>query len=65
MAPSNTEITVLLANHIPAITLGITKGHHPLTKESSIDIDQITDGLMQILMLIYSIDKGYCDEDSR
>jgi acetylornithine deacetylase/succinyl-diaminopimelate desuccinylase-like protein len=65
MAPSNTEITVLLANHIPAITLGITKGHNPLTTEASIDIDHITTGLMQILMLIYSIDKGYCDEESR
>ena len=31
MAPSNTEITVLLANQIPAISLGITRGHHPLT----------------------------------
>ncbi len=65
MAPSNTEITVLLANQIPAITLGITKGHNPLTKDARIDIDPITTGLMQILMLIYSIDKGYCDEESR
>ena len=65
MAPSNTEITVLLANQIPAITLGISKGHNPLTKEASIDIDHITTGLMQILMLIYSIDRGYCDEESR
>lgn len=65
MAPSNTEITVLLASQIPAITLGITKGHNPLTKEASIDIDHIATGLMQILMLIYSIDKGYCDEESR
>ncbi len=65
MAPSNTEITVLLANQIPSITLGMTKGHNPLTKEASVDIDHIETGLMQILMLIYSIDKGYCDEESR
>ncbi len=65
MAPSNTEITVLLANQIPAITLGISKGHNPLTKDACIDIDPITTGLMQILMMIYSIDKGYCDEESR
>jgi acetylornithine deacetylase/succinyl-diaminopimelate desuccinylase-like protein len=65
MAPSNTEITVLLANQIPAITLGISKGHNPLTKEASIEIDHIATGLLQILMLIYSIDKGYCDDESR
>lgn len=65
MAPSNTEITVLLANQIPAITLGISKGHNPLTKHACIDIDPITTGLMQILMMIYSIDKGYCDEESQ
>jgi hypothetical protein len=36
-----------------------------LTKEASIEIDHIATGLLQILMLIYSIDKGYCDDESR
>lgn len=65
MAPSNTEITVLLANQIPAITLGVSRGHNPLSPDAAVDIAPITTGLMQLLMLIHSIDKGYCDEESR
>ena len=62
--PSNTEITVVLAENIPAVTLGITTGMYPLLEDGYIDIPPISHGLMQILMVIDVIEKGYCDETS-
>lgn len=62
MAPTNTEITVLLDQGIPSITIGITTGDNPLLPDGSIDIDNIPTGIMQLLMLVKSIDTGHCDE---
>lgn len=62
IAPTNTEITVLLARKIPAITLGLTTGGNPLLPDGYVDISPMTQGLLQILMIIYASEKGYCDE---
>ena len=62
MIPSNTEITVPLASDIPSITIGITTGENNRLPESSINTTPITNGVMQILMILHAIEKGFCDE---
>jgi len=64
MGPSNSEIAVPLSLNIPAITIGITTGSEDSTQRSYVDLEPIQDGVIQLLMLIQSIDLGYCNDES-
>ena len=62
ITPANTEITVSLSKGLPSVTLGMTTGENPLLPECRLDISPISTGLTQLLMLIDSVEKGYCNE---
>lgn len=64
MGTSNSEIAVPLAFNIPSITVGITSGSEDSSTKSHVDLEPIPDGITQVLLLIKSIDEGYCDEES-
>lgn len=58
----NSEISVALAEDIPSVNLGITTGEGGLGGKSYIDIKPIRNGIAQLMMLLYLIDNGICDE---
>jgi di/tripeptidase len=59
---SNSELAVPLARSIPALNLGITTGATTGATKRDVDIAPIPTGVLQIIMLLHAIDKGYCDE---
>lgn len=63
MGTSNSEIAVPLSMDIPSITVGITSGSEDSSSKSYIDLDPIPNGITQVLLLIKSIDKGYCNDE--
>lgn len=62
---SNSEIAVPLKYGIPAVTIGITTGSEDRdgNAKSYVDLEPISDGIMQLLMLIKTIDTGHCDDE--
>jgi hypothetical protein len=65
MEYSSTQITVPLSLGIPTVSLGLTTGVGTGGGKSSrgyINIRPMIKGILQLLILIYLIDKGLCDE---
>lgn len=60
--PSVGELSELINKGIPAVTLGLTKGHDKNEFKESIEINPIFDGVSQLVALLQSIDGGFCDE---
>jgi hypothetical protein len=60
--PSESELSIFLANRIPAVTLGVTRGenHHQLN--ATVEINPIFKGIAQIIGVIQALDSGVCDE---
>ena len=61
-SPSESELSIFLANKIPAVTLGITHGddyHHPY---AHIEIESLFTGIAQMIGVLMAIDRGVCDE---
>ncbi|MBF0197672.1 MAG: M20/M25/M40 family metallo-hydrolase [Planctomycetes bacterium] len=66
MGPSNSEIAVPLSLGVPSITIGLAAGSEDKShRKSYVELDTIPDGIVQTLLLITSIDKGYCDDDNQ
>jgi|SaaInlStandDraft_1057018.scaffolds.fasta_scaffold07968_2 tripeptide aminopeptidase len=64
VSPSNSEIAVPLKYGIPSVTLGITTGAEDRPdKTSYINLEPISKGILQILLLLDAIDKGHCDDE--
>jgi acetylornithine deacetylase/succinyl-diaminopimelate desuccinylase-like protein len=59
--PSVGELSQLIENGIPSITLGLTHGRHKSELDESIEIQPIFGGISQLIALIQSIDRGLCD----
>jgi metal-dependent amidase/aminoacylase/carboxypeptidase family protein len=63
---SNSEIAVPLKYGIPAVTIGITTGSEDRdgsNAKSYVDLEPIPKGIVQLLMLIQTIDLGHCDDE--
>ncbi|MGD2271840.1 MAG: M20/M25/M40 family metallo-hydrolase [Desulfobacterales bacterium] len=59
---SESELSIFLANKIPAITLGITHGDEYHQNDAHVEIEPIFTGIAQIIGVLMAIDKGVCDE---
>ena len=59
--PSVGELSALIKEGIPGVTIGLTKGRDKNELKESIVIDPIFDGLSQLVALVQSIDGGFCD----
>jgi hypothetical protein len=64
VAPSNTQIAVPLSMGIPSLTVGISTGRRSTLPDGRVDLEPIPQGLLQVITLLNSIDKGECDECS-
>jgi acetylornithine deacetylase/succinyl-diaminopimelate desuccinylase-like protein len=60
--PSESELSILLAKKIPAVTLGLTRGEHYHQPDSQMEIEPLFKGIAQILGVLQAIDSGVCDE---
>ncbi len=60
--PSVGELSELINQNIPSITLGLTKGDYKNEFNESIEIQPIFSGLAQLVALIQSVDGGLCNE---
>lgn len=64
VSPSNSEIAVPLKYGIPSVTIGITTGAEDRPdKTSYINLEPISKGILQLLLLLDAIDKGHCDDE--
>lgn len=61
LAPSISELSALIDEGIPALTLGITTGDNLHKTKESIKIEPVYKGITQILGILLAIDGGYCD----
>ncbi|MBF0429778.1 MAG: M20/M25/M40 family metallo-hydrolase [Fibrobacteria bacterium] len=62
VAPSNTQIAIPLSKEIPSITMGVTTGKQSSLPNDYVLLEDIPDGILQLITLINEIDKGHCDE---
>jgi tripeptide aminopeptidase len=58
VAPSVSELALLLERGIPSLTLGITRGENRHSSAESIRLEPIFDGLAQIVALLQFMDDG-------
>lgn len=62
MAYNNSGLAIPLSHSIPAVTLGLTTGSFSRgTRGGHVDIAPIPEGILQLVMVLYAIDRGYCD----
>ncbi len=59
---SESELSIFLANKIPALTLGLTDGKNIHLGNASMKIEPMFTGIAQVLGVILAIDGGVCDE---
>ncbi len=62
ISPSTSELSALIDNRIPAVTLGITDGENIGLPGELVYIDRIYKGISQLLGVILAADRGYCNE---
>ena len=58
---SASELSIFLAQKIPAVTLGITRGSNYQHDNSRVKIDPIFTGIAQVIGVLQAIDNGVCD----
>lgn len=58
MEYSNSQITISLEAGIPSVNIGVTTGVGGSSPRSYIDIDPISQGILQLIMLLEETDKG-------
>jgi hypothetical protein len=59
---SESELSIFLANKIPALTLGLSDGKNIHLDHASMKIEPLFTGIAQVLGVILAIDNGVCDE---
>lgn len=60
--PSVGELSELIKQDIPSVTIGLTKGTNKNEFNETIKIQPTFDGLSQLVALLQAIDGGICDE---
>ena len=58
---SESELSIFLSHHIPAVTVGISHGDNYHQLDSTMEIEPMYKGIAQLLGLIQAIDSGVCD----
>lgn len=61
IAPSVGDLSAVINEGIPGVTLGLTTGHRELYEEK-VTIEPLYQGLAQLIGVLQAIDEGLCDE---
>jgi len=64
IAPSTSELSVLLNKKIPSLTLGISDGDRKNHLDETVRIQPMFTGLAQVIGVLEAIDGGVCDEEN-
>ncbi|MGM0452735.1 MAG: peptidase dimerization domain-containing protein [Thermodesulfobacteriota bacterium] len=59
---SESELSIFLANQIPAVTLGLTTGRNVHLENAAMRIDPMFTGIAQVIGVLMAIDSGVCDD---
>lgn len=62
IAPSISDLSVLLDHGIPSLTLGITHGESVHDLDETLFVEPINKGICQLIGILQAIDGGICDE---
>jgi di/tripeptidase len=62
VAPSTSELSVLLDKDIPSLTLGLTEGDNKHKLDETIQINPMFSGLAQLIAMLQCIDNQFDDE---
>ncbi|MEM7673417.1 MAG: M20/M25/M40 family metallo-hydrolase [Verrucomicrobiota bacterium] len=62
IGPSTGELSALISEGIPGVTLGITNGENPHEFNESAEIEPIFKGIAQLVATVVAMDKGLLDE---
>ena len=62
IAPSVGDLSAVVDNQIPGVTIGITKGRKRQQMDESIEIEPMFGGLAELIGVLTAIDEGVCDE---
>lgn len=60
IAPSLSELSALIDQEIPALTLGLTRGEQTFKTNETIEIEQIFKGIAQLIGTLIAVDGGHC-----
>lgn len=63
IAPSVGDLSAVIAQGVPGITLGMTRGFSKNPGPESIEIEPMFSGIAQLIGVLQSIDQGVCDDD--
>jgi len=59
---SESELSIMLARGIPAVTLGITRGENKYRENARAQLAPMYKGIAQVVGVISAMDNGVCDE---
>ncbi len=59
---SESELSIMLARGIPAVTLGITRGENKYRENARAQLAPMYKGIAQVVGVISAMDNGICDE---
>lgn len=60
IAPSLSELSALIDQEIPALTLGLTRGEQTFKTNETIEIEPIFKGIAQLIGTLIAVDGGHC-----
>jgi acetylornithine deacetylase/succinyl-diaminopimelate desuccinylase-like protein len=58
IGPSMSELAAFIAKEIPAVTLGLTRGHKVNTFEEEVEIDPVFDGIAQVIGVLLRLSEA-------
>ena len=61
--PSAGALASLIEHKVPAVAIGLTRGHRSTERSETIEIEPIYVGLAQLIAMMQAIDGGLCDVD--
>ncbi len=62
ITPSISELSALISNGLPAVTLGITHGDWLHEMRESVQIESMFTGIAQLVAVLLAMDGGFCEE---
>lgn len=62
VSPSMSELSALIDQGVPGVTLGLARGVRLSAGDEELEIDSMMTGLAQLVGVLLSIDRGCCDE---
>ena len=60
LTPSTSELAAFISAGVPAVTLGVSRGHDVGTESERVSIDAVYTGVAQLAAIVEAIGAGHC-----